>query len=293
MKRQHRSTLTNPTSGSKSAWLLIALLASTWSTGAFANRLADIKSRGTLICGTQNASSPYGYQDPKQRKYVGYDVDICQALASELGVKPQHKPLSTEARIPEVKMGRVDIVAGSVAWLPKRAEEVDFSLQYLQGNIKVLVKKESGIETLADLAGKKVCASSGSSSAAIAQKTLPKADVLTYQNISQCYLGLQNDKVQAMSAGELVLLRFANDSQKTDTPAMLLDEPTATEHIGVIMNKGEPELKAAVDKALTTMEKSGELDKIFTKWLGNDSIYKLTRTFKVVPVAQLDSSAKQ
>ncbi len=293
MKRQNRSTLTNPKFGSKHAWLLIALLASTWSSSAFANRLADIKSRGSLICGTQNASSPYGYQDPTQRKYVGYDVDICQALASELGVKLQHKPLSTEARIPEVKMGRVDIVAGSVAWLPKRAEEVDFSLQYLQGNIKVLTKKDAGIKTLADLAGKKVCASSGSSSAAIAQKVIPGADILTYQNISQCYLGLQNDKVQAMTAGELVLLRFANDSQKTDTPAVLLDESTATEHIGIIMNKGEPELKAAVDKALTAMEKSGELDTIFNKWLGNDSIYKLTRSFKVVPVAQLDTGTKK
>ncbi|MGO1767252.1 ABC transporter substrate-binding protein [Advenella sp. S44] len=293
MKRQYRSTPTSPTLGNKSAWLLLALLATTWSTGAFANRLEDIKSRGTLICGTQNASSPYGYQDPKQRKYVGYDVDICQAVANDLGVKLQHKPLSTEARIPEVKMGRVDIVAGSVAWLPKRAEEVDFSLQYLQGNIKVLVKKDAGIKTLADLDGKKVCASSGSSSAAIAQQTLPAADVLTYQNISQCYLGLQNDKVQAMTAGELVLIRFANDSQKTDSPAVLLDEPTATEHIGIIMNKEEPELKAAVDKALTAMEKSGELDQIFNKWLGNESIYKLTRSFKVVPVAQSDSSTNK
>ncbi len=266
--------------------LVVAALCASWSTTASANRLDDIKSRGTLICGTQNASSPYGYQDPKERKYVGYDVDICGALASQLGVKLQHKPLSTEARIPEVKMGRVDIVAGSVAWLPKRAEEVDFSLQYLQGNIKVLVKKDAGIKTLADLKGKKVCASSGSSSAAIAQQAIPGAEILTYQNISQCYLGLQNDKVQAMTAGELVLLRFANDSQKTDTPAVLLDEPTATEHIGIIMNKGEPELKAAIDKALTQMEKSGELDKIFDKWLGKESIYKLSRQFKVEPVAQ-------
>ncbi len=266
--------------------LVVAALCTSWSTTASANRLDDIKSRGTLICGTQNASSPYGYQDPKERKYVGYDVDICGALASQLGVKLQHKPLSTEARIPEVKMGRVDIVAGSVAWLPKRAEEVDFSLQYLQGNIKVLVKKDAGIKTLADLKGKKVCASSGSSSAAIAQQAIPGAEILTYQNISQCYLGLQNDKVQAMTAGELVLLRFANDSQKTDTPAVLLDEPTATEHIGIIMNKGEPELKAAIDKALTQMEKSGELDKIFDKWLGKESIYKLSRQFKVEPVAQ-------
>lgn len=259
-------------------------LAAGWTGSAAANRLDDIKQRGTLICGTQNASSPYGFQDPKTREYVGYDVDMCEAIAKQMGLKMQHKALSTEARIPEVKMGRVDIVAGAVAWLPKRAEEVDFSQQYLQGHIKVLVKKDSGIKSLADLAGKKVCASSGSSSAAIAQKVLKGADVLTFQNISQCYLGLQNDKVAGVTAGELVLLRFANDSQKTDSPTELIAEPTYTEHIGIIMNKGEPELKKAVDDAVVALDKSGELTKIFDKWMGSNSIYKLTRNFDVQPV---------
>lgn len=268
----------------KTVVLGFAALATVWTGAALANRLDDIKQRGTLICGTQNASSPYGFQDPKTREYVGYDVDMCKAIAKQMGVKFEHKPLSTEARIPEVKMGRVDVVAGAVAWLPKRAEEVDFSLQYLQGYIKVLVKKDSGIKSLADLQGKKVCASSGSSSAAIAQKVIKGADVLTFQNISQCYLGLQNDKVVAMTAGELVLRRFAIDSAKTDTPAELLSEPTYTEHIGIIMNKGEPELKKAVDDAIVALDKRGELTNIFNKWMGKDSIYKIDRSFKVMPV---------
>lgn len=255
------------------------------ANAAMANKLDDIKARGTLICGTQNASSPYGFQDPKTREYVGYDVDMCKAIAKQMGVKLEHKPLSTEARIPELKMGRVDIVAGSMAYLPARAKEVDFSLQYLQGNIKVLVKKDSGIKTLADLAGKKICASSGSSSAAIASKVLTKSDILTFQTISQCYLGLQSGKVQGMTAGELVLLRFQNESQKTDTPTQMLEEPTYTEHIGVVVNKGETALLKAVDAAIQEIDKSGDLTKNYDKWLGQDTIYKLKRNFKVESVA--------
>ncbi|HUG58564.1 MAG TPA: ABC transporter substrate-binding protein [Candidimonas sp.] len=255
------------------------------ANAAMANKLDDIKARGTLICGTQNASSPYGFQDPKTREYVGYDVDMCKAIAKQMGVKLEHKPLSTEARIPELKMGRVDIVAGSMAYLPARAKEVDFSLQYLQGNIKVLVKKDSGIKTLADLAGKKICASSGSSSAAIASKVLTKSDILTFQTISQCYLGLQSGKVQGMTAGELVLLRFQNESQKTDTPTQMLEEPTYTEHIGVVVNKGETALLKAVDTAIQEIDKSGDLTKNYDKWLGQDTIYKLKRNFKVESVA--------
>ncbi len=254
------------------------------SSSVLANKLTDIKARGSIICGTQNASSPYGFQDPKTREYVGYDVDVCGAIAKQMGLKLVHKGLSTEARIPELKMGRVDMVAGAMAYLPSRAKEVDYSLQYLEGNIRVLVKKNSGIKTLADLAGKKVCASSGSSSAAIASKVLTKSDVLTFQNISQCYLGLQSDKVAAMTAGELVLIRFEIDSQKTATPTVLLTEPTFTEHIGVVVNKDEPDLKNAINAAIKKIDESGELTQIYDKWMGKNSIYKLTRTFKVQPV---------
>jgi polar amino acid transport system substrate-binding protein len=262
----------------------MAAVATLWASAAMANRLDDIKARGTLICGTQNASSPYAFQDPKTREYVGYDVDMCQAVAKQMGLKLEHKPMSTAARIPEVTMGRVDVVAGSVAWLPKRAEQVDFSLQYLQGDIKVLVRQDSGIKSLAELAGKKVCASSGSSSAAIAQKVLKGANVLTFENISQCYLGLESGKVAAMTAGELVLLRFAINSQKSGKPVVLLPEPTYTEHIGMVVKKGEPELLKAIDYAILALDKSGQLTKIYVKWLGEGSIYKLKRTFKVEPV---------
>ena len=262
----------------------LAAASLTFAQAASANRLDDIKSKGTLVCGTQNASTPYGFQDPATRQYAGYDVDICQAVARQLGVKLEHKPLSTEARIPEVKMGRVDMVAGSVAWLPKRAQEVDFSYQYLEGHIKVLVNKDSGISSLSGLAGKKVCASSGSSSAAIAKEVLKDSEVLTYQNISQCYLGLQNDKVIGMTAGELVLKRFLNESQNSDRPTVLIEEPTYTEKIGIIFQKGQPELVEAVNQALVALDQSGELTTIYNKWMGPESDYNLTRHFTVGPI---------
>ncbi|GAB1575750.1 ABC transporter substrate-binding protein [Bordetella petrii] len=261
------------------------IAAAAWAGPAAASQLDDIKARGTIVCGTQNASAPYGYQDPATREYVGYDVDMCKAVAGEMGLKVQHKPVSTEARIPEVKMGRVDMMAGAVAWLPKRAEQVDFSDQYLQGYIKVLVKEDSGIKTLADLKDKKVCASSGSSSAAIAQKVLQDAQVLTFQNISQCYVGLQSGKVAAMTAGELVLRRFLNDSREEGKPTALLEQPTHTEHIGIIVKQGEPELLAAINQAIAALDKSGELTRIYDKWMGAGSIYKMKRDFKVESVA--------
>jgi len=256
------------------------------SAAANANQLAEVKARGALICGTQNASPPYGYQDPTTRDYVGYDVDMCKAIARHMGVAMQHKPVSTEARIPEVKLGRVDVMTGAMSYMPARAEQVDFSLQYLQGYIKVLVKADSGLKTLADLAGKKVCASSGSSSAAVAQRVIKDATILTFQNVAQCYSGVQSGRTVGMTAGELVLRRFINDSKNTSTPMALIEEPTYIEHIGAVVKPGETELLAEVNKAILAMDKSGELDQIFEKWLGATSIYGMKRDFKVIPVAE-------
>lgn len=268
----------------RAATVVTALAAMLWASTAMASRLDEIKARGTLICGTQNASFPYAFQDPQTREYVGYDVDMCHALAEQMGLKLEHKPMSTAARIPEVKMGRVDVVAGAVAWMPSRAKQVDYSLQYLQGSIKVLVNKGSGIDSLADLAGEKVCASSGSSSAAIAQKVLEDSRVLTFQNISQCFLGLRSGKVAGMTAGELILQRFVVKSEKTDKPAVLLSEPTYVEHIGMIVQKGQPELLEAINNAIRALDESGKLTAIYDKWMGADSIYKLERSFEVEPV---------
>ncbi len=130
---------------------------------AHADALADIKSRGTLVCGTQNASEPYAFPDAATRQIAGFDVDVCRALAQGLGVKLEHRALSTDARIPELKTHRVDVLAAAVAWMPARATQIDFSNQYFVAPIRVLVRADSPIQTLDQLANKKIAASEGSS----------------------------------------------------------------------------------------------------------------------------------
>ncbi|WP_144640318.1 transporter substrate-binding domain-containing protein [Bordetella genomosp. 13] len=267
-------------------FLAIAVTLLALSSTAQARDLKEVEGSRKLICGTQSASEPYAFQDPATRKFIGYDVDVCQALARGLGVELEHKPLSTEARIPELKMGRVDVVAGSMAYLPERATQVDYSVQYLQGSIKVLVRRDDRIDSLSRLEGKRICASKGSSSAALATRVLAKSQIVTYQDLATCYLGLQNGKVDGISAGELTLKRFEIESAKSGSAAVLVDEPLFTERIGVVVAKGNTELLAAIDKVIAKMDKDGQLDAIYAKWLGKDSIYKLTRQFKVEPVAQ-------
>ena len=265
----------------------LALILSSLVTMAHADQLSDIRARGTLSCGTQNVSEPYAFPDPSTRQIVGFDVDICNALAKGLGVKLVHKPVSTDARIPELKTRRVDVLAASVAFMPARAAQVDFSNQYFVAPIKILVRDSSPIKTIADLAGKKISASEGSSSAALGASKLPDSRLLTFHDISSGFLALQQGKVDGLVAGQLILSRFAREAaQKGGEQYRLLPGSIFEERIGVAINKNEPTLVAAINQILLNYEKSGELQTSFDKWLGANSIYKMTREYKVEPISR-------
>src|SRR5580698_8950660 len=126
--------------------VLIILLASTCCSTSFADELADIKARGSLTCGVLGDLVPLGFQDPKTRSLVGFDVDVCAAVAKYLGVKLELKTVSVDARIPSLVTGRVDLMTASLAYTPVRAKQIDFSSSYMSVPVSVLVKKDAGIK---------------------------------------------------------------------------------------------------------------------------------------------------
>jgi len=102
---------------------------------AKADQLDTIMSAKTLRCATYADVPPFASPDPKTREMVGFDVDLCKAIADELGVKAEIKPISVEARVPEVKLGRVDITVANLAYTaaPRRPPPVPRPLSPRQG----------------------------------------------------------------------------------------------------------------------------------------------------------------
>src|SRR5438046_9728115 len=97
---------------------------------ARADQLADIKQKGTLVCGTLGTAEPFSFPNPQTRETQGYDVDFCAAVAKSLGVKLELKLISVPARIPELQQGRVDILAANLGWTPERAAQIAYSDSY-------------------------------------------------------------------------------------------------------------------------------------------------------------------
>ncbi|AEI82444.1 glutamine ABC transport system substrate binding protein GlnH (plasmid) [Cupriavidus necator N-1] len=261
--------------------LLSFLTVATVSAGvsaAHADQLADVKAKGVLTCGVVGTLEPFAYQDPTTRDVVGYDIDFCKAVAKHMGLKPELKAVSLEARIPELTQGRVDLLAAVLGYNPARAEQIAFSKVYFVSNQSIAAKK-GVFKQRDDLASKRVATIKGSSNIPLMQREIPTATVVSYDDAPSAFTALAQGKVDGYVLSESLLRRFiaklgANSNVEVLTP------PVGREKWGLGLRKGEPAFQKAVNDALDAMEKSGESQQIFDKWMGPNTIYQMRRDFK-------------
>ncbi|VVE18197.1 ABC transporter glutamine-binding protein GlnH [Pandoraea iniqua] len=251
---------------------------------AHADQLADIKKRRTLVCGIVSNNPPFGFQNPDSREIVGYDVDFCKGVAKQLGVEPELKVLSLDARIPELTQGRIDILTASLTYNPQRAQQVDFSHIYFVSNEVIATSASGPYRTVNDLAGKRISTVKGSSDIPAVQQLLPTAQLVSYDDPPSAFMALTQRKVDGYVMSESIMRRFIERLGPNAKTIAILSPPIARQYWGLGMKKGEPTLVAAVNQALGAMESSGQSQQIFDKWLGAASSYKMKRDFTAAPI---------
>ncbi|WP_157970173.1 transporter substrate-binding domain-containing protein [Pelagibacterium sediminicola] len=252
----------------------------TFSVAAHADKLDAIKERGVLICGVMSTNPPQGMLETGTREVVGYDVDVCRGIAAQLGVSADLKVMSTAARIPELTQGRVDILTAGFIYTAERAAQVDYSYSYLDAVEKIVVAEDSEFRSIADLSGHKVAAADGTTSANAARASIEGVEVITLQDNPTAFLAFMQNRADAFAASQFILADYVRTSQDT-RPLRILPEATMSSPFGAAVRKDEPRLLEAVNAALVAMDRSGQFDEIFAKWLGPDSNYNLERTFVV------------
>lgn len=268
--------------------LALAVLASILSGHALvaqADQLQDIQQRKELRCGTFADVPPFAAPDPKTREMVGFDVDLCNAIAKRLGVAAKVTPLSVEARVPEVKMGRVDITVANLAYTLGRAEQIQFSDPYYLAKEMLAVKASDPSTSKADYKGKRLASTKGSTSELSIK--MNGSEPVTFQDTGSAYMAVQQNKALGMVANTMTITKLVNQSKTGGVELKMIAEPMAFQPIGIGMKKDEPALLAKINATLLELDKAGEINQIWAKWLGPNTEFKMVREDKVVPLAEL------
>jgi len=252
---------------------------------AQADQLADIMARKELKCGTFADVPPFAAPDPKTREMVGFDVDLCMAIAKRWGVAAKITPLSVEGRVPEVKLGRVDVTIANLAYTLSRAEQIQFSDPYYLAKEMLAVKASDPGTSKADFKGKRIAAAKGSTSE-LAVK-LNGSEPLTFQDTGSVFMAVQQSKAAGMVANTMTITKLVNESKSGGVPLKMIAEPMVYQPIGVGMKKDEPALLAKINETLLAMDQADEINTLWNKWLGPDTEFKMVRTDKVVPFKDL------
>lgn len=264
------------------AALLPLLLA---CTSVRADLLSDITSRGDLKCAVYSDVPPFSSPDVKTRQLAGMDVDLCQALAQQMGLKLTLVPTSVEARIAVIATGRADVLIANLAYTKTRGNQIQFSDPYYVAKEMLLVKQENADKTLADFKGKRISATKGTTSEQSIHLKGGKA--VTFQDAASAFLALEQNKAVGFVTNTMTGIKMISQAKKDGIELAMIKEPMALEPIGIGMKRDEPALLAAVNGGLKTMDDNGTIDKIWDTWIGPNTEYKMVREERVQPLANL------
>jgi polar amino acid transport system substrate-binding protein len=230
---------------------------------ALADKLDDVKARGRLLIGTSDTSPPFSSRE--NGKVVGYDVDLAARVAQRLALPMETISIVNADRIPALQQDRVDLVASGITRAENRKKDVGFSLAYLVSPHKVLIRRDGGIATVGQMAGRKLALVKTASVDAELKAAVPTLQIVFFEDYAACFKALRDRQVDGFLADEVLLASFA---QKGGAPQdfTFIPDYELPRTAGFAIKKDEPRFTQFVDQVLLDLEKSGEAEKIFDAW---------------------------
>lgn len=256
---------------SKIITILFILLTLTlsFSEEVTAGTLQDVKARGKLVAGVKTDFPPFGFVDEKGVN-KGFDPDIARALAKELFGKEDAIELvavTSANRIPFLTTEKIDIILASMTITEERKKVIDYSIPYFMSGHLLIVHKDSKIEKVQDLAGKKVSTTMGSTGDMVIGKLVPTAERIKFQHNSESLQALKDRRTEAFIQDDVLLL----DLQKRNPELKIVGwPPFESAPYGLGVRKGDKEWLDFVDATLAKMKKTGEYQKLWDKWFGEN-----------------------
>ncbi len=242
---------------------------------AQADTLAKIKGSGAVTMGVRESSGALSYT-LGGGKYAGFHVEICERVLADvqkqLGLPKldvKYQAVTSQNRIPLMQNGTVDIECGSTTNNATRQKDVSFAVTTYVEEVRIAVKANSGITSIAQLSGKNVATTTGTTSVQLLRKH-ERANNIDFKEVfgkdhADSFLLLESGRADAFVMDGQIL---AGNIAKAKNPAdfRIVGEVLSVEPIAIMVRKDDPAFKKTVDDSISAMMKSGDIAKLYDKW---------------------------
>ena len=260
----------------KRSALMAAVLLSAAVTGAqAADTLAKIAESGKITLAYRESSVPFSYLDGPN-KPIGFSVELSNAVVDAVK-KKLNKPnlevalmaVTSQNRIPLITNGTIDLECGSTTNNTARGKDVAFAINHFYTGTRLLVKKSSGIKNYGDLAKKTVASTTGTTNALVMRKYNTEKnldmDIVLGKDHADAFLLVESDRAVAFAMDDILLFGLIANA-KSPGDFEVVGDALQVEPYGCMLAKDDPAFKKVVDDTIVGLMKSGEFEKMYTKW---------------------------
>ena len=241
------------------------------NSGVGTSTLDAIKKNGFITMSTNAEFEPFEYKDGE--KIVGIDLEISQKIADKLGVELKVNDVAFDSLIPEITSGKADFVAAGMTADDERRKNVDFSDSYFDAGQAVIVKKDGDIKAPKDLNGKKVGVQTGTTGDKYCTNEegtseIKVGSVERYNKGMDAVSDLIAGRIDAVVIDDFPAQKFV---EKNSDKIAKLNDMLTSEQYAIAVKKGNTELVDLINETLKEMKDSGDLQRIFDKYLAQES----------------------
>ncbi|QNP47302.1 transporter substrate-binding domain-containing protein [Diaphorobacter aerolatus] len=254
--------------------LLCASLGLACLATAHADTLSKVRENGYITLAYRESSVPFSYLDAGKR--VGMTVEMSEAIAEAVkkavgkpNLEVKWQAVTSQNRIPLLSNGTIDLECGSTTNNSTRGKEVDFAINHFYTGTRLLVKKSSGVKNYADLKGKTVAITSGTTNLQVMRKySADKGldlNIIMPKDHADGFLQVQQDRAVAFGMDDVLLFGLMANAKNPGDYEVVADA-LQVEPYACMVRKNDPEFKKLVDGVIGGMMKSGAFTKLYDKW---------------------------
>ncbi|MBC7618481.1 MAG: transporter substrate-binding domain-containing protein [Candidatus Saccharibacteria bacterium] len=258
-----------------STLMTAVLLTASVASIASAQTLKKITDNNKITVAYRESSVPFSYLI-SQTKAVGFSVDLTEAILDDVR-KAVKKPnlevaylsVTSQNRIPLLMNGSIDLECGSTTNNSTRGKDVAFAINHFYTGTRLLTKTNSGVQNYADLAGKTVASTTGTTNALVMRKYNADKNldmkILLGKDHDDSLLLVEGDRALAFAMDDILLFGLRANAKNPESLHVVGDS-LQVEPYACMLRKDDPEFKAVVDGTISRLMKSGEFSKMYTKW---------------------------